>query len=201
MAFLVAIAGGSGAGKSSFVRRLRRYLPGDVSVVALDNYYRDRSEVSEKQRQTINYDAPDALETELLVSDLSALRAGKTIEQPSYDFATHTRRSETTQTTATAVVIVDGILALHYPEVREMVDLRVFLAADPDIRLVRRLRRDIRRRGRDADGVIQQYLSSVRPMHQRYVEPSMQHADIILNCNVPLRAGTYRSLVKRIYQD
>jgi uridine kinase len=178
---IVGIAGGTASGKTTVVQRVVDALGEDrVTVIQHDSYYRDRSSVPPEDRLKINYDHPDALETSLLVEHLRELRVGRSIERPVYDFANHTRRSETVQIAARAAVLVEGILILAEPELRDLLDIRVFVDADSDLRLMRRLERDVSERGRNADAVFEQYLETVRPMHLEFVEPSKRWAHIII---------------------
>ena len=178
---IVGIAGGTGSGKTTVVQRVVEAVgEACVTVVQHDWYYRDRSSVPAEDRAKINYDHPHALETSLLVEHLRELRAGRPIQRPVYDFANHTRRSETVQVTPGAAVIVEGILILADPELRDLMDIRVFVDADADLRLIRRLERDVSERGRAADAVFEQYLETVRPMHLEFVEPSKRWAHIII---------------------
>ncbi len=178
---IVGIAGGTASGKTTVVQRVVDALGEDrVTVIQHDSYYRDRSSVPPEDRLKINYDHPDALETSLLVEHLRELRVGRSIERPVYDFANHTRRSETVQIAARAAVLVEGILILAEPELRDLLDIRVFVDADADLRLIRRLERDVSERDRTADAVFEQYLETVRPMHLEFVEPSKRWAHIII---------------------
>ena len=178
---VIGVAGGTGSGKTTVVHELVRALGGGrVSVVHHDAYYRDASHLTPAQRAAINFDHPDALETDLLVAHLDALRAGRPVEMPVYDFATHTRAAETRIIEPTRAVVVDGLLVLWDARLRERLDVKVFVDTDADVRLVRRLRRDIEDRGRSFDSVLRQYVETVRPMHLEFVEPSKRWADIIL---------------------
>jgi uridine kinase len=178
---IVGFAGGSGSGKTTVVREILRSLhPAPVSVIHHDSYYRDLVHLPFEERAEMNFDHPDALETSLLVEHLTLLRSGKAVEVPVYDFATHTRTDKTRQVEATGVIIVDGILVLADPRLRELLDIKIFVDTDADIRFIRRLRRDIRDRGRSLESVIDQYQRTVRPMHQAFVEGSRAFADIII---------------------
>ncbi len=178
---LLGIAGGSGSGKTTVVREITRNLhPHAVSVIHHDAYYRDLAHVPPVEREKVNFDHPDALETDLLVEHLVRLRRGETVEVPVYDFTTHTRTEQVHRVPATGVVVLDGILVLAEPRLRELLDIKVFVDTDPDIRLIRRLRRDVRDRGRSVESVVAQYLATVRPMHMSFVEGSRAHADIII---------------------
>jgi uridine kinase len=178
---VIGVAGGTGSGKTTVVREIvRRLGPEDVAVVQHDSYYRDRSGISPAERAKVNYDHPDALETSLLVEHLRALREGNAVSVPVYDFSTHTRTAEVVSLTPRKVVIVEGILVLAEPDLRAQMAMRVFVDTDADIRMIRRLRRDIRDRGRTLESVVDQYLETVRPMHLEFVEPSKRHAHIIV---------------------
>jgi uridine kinase len=159
---------------------LRKLHPSPASVIHHDAYYRDLSDRPFEDRLGVNFDHPDALETELLVLHLTSLRAGQPVEIPVYDFSTHTRTARVQRIEATGVIIVDGILVLAEPRLRDLLDIRVFVDTDPDIRFIRRLRRDMRERGRSLESVVEQYLKTVRPMHLAFVEGSRAHADIII---------------------
>lgn len=178
---VLGVAGGSGSGKSTLVRAVLEGLKAEeVSLIHHDAYYRDYSHLPEKPRAEVNFDHPEALETPLLVEHLQTLLSGDPVEVPVYDFTTHTRTPETVRVEPNLVVVVDGILVLSEPELRQLMDIKVFVDTDPDIRLVRRLERDMRERGRSLESVLHQYTTSVRPMHLEFVEPSKRHADIIL---------------------
>lgn len=178
---LVGVAGGSGSGKTTVVREiLHRLRPDRVSVVHHDAYYRDFAHLPPDQRATINFDHPESLETELLHDHLEALLRGESVETPVYDFTTHTRTAATIRVIPTDVIIVDGILVLAEARLRKLMDIRIFVDTDADLRFIRRLARDIEERGRTLDSVVQQYLGSVRPMHLDFVEPSKRWADVII---------------------
>jgi uridine kinase len=178
---ILGVAGGSGSGKTTVVEELLRSLqPAPVSVIHHDSYYKDLVHLPFKERSEVNFDHPDALETSLLVEHLTQLRAGEAVEVPVYDFSTHTRTQEVRHVEPTAVIIVDGILVLADPRLRDLLDIKVFVDTDADIRFIRRLRRDIRDRGRSLESVVDQYQSTVRPMHLAFVEGSRAFADIII---------------------
>ena len=177
----IGIAGGSGSGKTSVTARILERLEHHRAVVILhDSYYRDIGEYDGLPPSEINFDHPDALETPLLVRHLEALRAGRAVEIPSYDYATHTRSPETHRVESAEIIIVDGILIFADPALRELMDIRIFVDTDADERLIRRIRRDTRERGRSLESVLEQYLKTVRPMHLQFVEPSKHWADIII---------------------
>lgn len=178
---LLGVAGGSGSGKTTVVEEiLSRMHPTAVSVIHHDAYYRDLAHLPFEERLRVNFDHPDALETELLVAHLETLRGGEAVDVPVYDFATHTRTDQVERVEATGVIIVDGILVLAEPRLRDLLDIKVFVETDPDIRFIRRLHRDMRERGRSLDSVVEQYLTTVRPMHLAFVEGSRAFADIII---------------------
>lgn len=178
---LVGIAGGTGSGKSTLARRIAWAVgPERITVVTQDNYYHDLSELGFEARTKVNFDHPDSIDATLLCKHLSELRAGKAIEMPRYDFARHTRASGGSLVEPRPVILVEGILVFTWPEVAELLDVRIFVDAPSDIRLIRRMRRDIADRGRDVDSVLGQYQSTVRPMHEAYVAPSRALADLIV---------------------
>lgn len=176
----IGIAGGSGSGKTTIAAAVVEGLHDRVAMIEHDAYYRHRPELSFGARTRVNYDHPDSLETELLVGHLDELRSGNPIEKPVYDFAEHLRSEETVQVKPARVVVVEGILVLAEPSLRDRLDLKVFVDTDGDIRLARRLQRDIEERGRSTDSVLAQYFATVRPMHLEFVEPSKRYADLII---------------------
>ncbi len=177
----IGIAGGTGSGKSTIAHKLATALPTE-SVVTIDHdaYYRDRSDLAIADRQQLNYDHPDALETELLVRHLGKLRADEPVELPVYDFKTHARSLSTRRVSPAPVVIVEGILVFVDPGLRAALDIKIFVDTDADIRVFRRIRRDLEQRGRTFQSVREQYYRTVRPMHLQFVEPSKRWADIII---------------------
>ncbi len=177
----MGVAGGSGSGKTTVVEEILRNLrPTAVTVIHHDAYYRDLAHLPFEERVSVNFDHPDALETSLLVEHLAALRKGKPVEVPIYDFATHTRTREVRAVEPTGVIIVDGILVLADPRLRDLLDIKVFVDTEPDVRFIRRLRRDMQDRGRSMESVVDQYERTVRPMHRAFVEGSRAFADIII---------------------
>lgn len=182
---IIGIAGGTGSGKSTFTNRLEKAFPEDLTVIYYDNYYRCQDEIPFERRILNNYDHPDALETELLIENLAQLREGKTVEGPQYNFSEHNRMKETITIVPKKVMIVEGILTLENPSLRELFDIKIFVDCDADERILRRAKRDIQERGRNFDNVMEQYLTTVKPMHSIYVEPTKVYADIIINsgCN------------------
>ena len=178
--FVIGIAGGTGAGKTTVTRQVTQNLDDDVTRIPLDNYYEDRSELPFDDRADLNYDHPSAFEWDLLTTHLESLLEGQPIAMPQYDFETHTQRDERVTVEPTDVVVVEGILALHDEGLTEMMDLRLYVETDADVRILRRIRRDVLERGRDLAGVIDQYLSTVKPMHERFIEPTKGDADLII---------------------
>jgi uridine kinase len=178
---IIGIAGGSGSGKTTVVRRLMASLGDDkVSVLEHDRYYRDRSDLRLEERAALNYDHPDSLETDLLVQHVKALRAGEPVQVPHYDFARHNRLETFDTLHPRRAIIVEGILIFADAPLRALMDVKVFVDADDDTRFIRRLQRDINDRGRTVQSVIEQYLGTVKPMHLEFVEPSKRYADVIV---------------------
>lgn len=178
---LIGIAGGSGSGKTSVARRLAEALRG-ASVVTLDMdaYYRDLAHLSLDQRRHVNWDHPDAFDVDLLLDHLTALSERRPIDKPIYDYVAHRRGAKTERLEPADVVILDGILTFVDPRLRACCDLKVYVDVDPDLRLVRRIRRDLRVRGRPLDEILEQYLTTVRPMHLEFVEPTKEFADVVV---------------------
>jgi uridine kinase len=178
---VIGVAGGSGSGKTTVVRRILDAL-GDsrVPVLEHDRYYRDRNDLRLEERAALNYDHPDSLETDLMVRHVHELRAGRPVEAPVYDFARHARKEETETIAPGRALIVEGILIFTDPGLRKLMDVKVFVDTDDDTRFIRRLQRDIAERGRTVQSVIEQYLGTVKPMHLEFVEPSKRYADIII---------------------
>ena len=179
--YIIGIAGGSGSGKSTFAQRIKEAFPDQVSLISCDNYYLPHDDLTLEERANLNYDAPYALEFDLMVSHLEALRRGQAVQCPVYDFTQHTRSDAVTEIQPRPIILIDGILIFHDPAMRACMDLKIYVETDADERILRRARRDMRERGRDLDSVIQQYLATVKPMHNAYVEPTKVYADIILN--------------------
>jgi uridine kinase len=178
---VIGVAGGSGSGKTTVVRRILDSLgPDRVTVIEHDRYYRDRNDLRLEERASLNYDHPDSLETDLLVRHLEELRAGRPVDVPVYDFARHARQKTTETMTPRRAVIVEGILIYSDAPLRALMDVKVFVDTDDDTRFIRRLQRDIAERGRTVQSVIDQYLGTVKPMHLEFVQPSKRYADIII---------------------
>lgn len=179
--FALGIAGGTGSGKTTVAERLAEVMgPGNVALLKLDSYYRARNDLSFEQRGRIDYDHPDAFDWPLLLDHVHALLAGRRINVPIYDFDAFDRTNEQAWMDPRPIVIVEGILVLWEPALRQLFDLKVFVDTDADVRLIRRLRRDVAERGRTTENVIEQYLATVRPGHEGFVEPSKRHADVIV---------------------
>ncbi|TDW48508.1 uridine kinase [Flavobacterium sp. 270] len=178
---IIGLAGGTGSGKTTVVHQIMNELPDtEVGVISQDSYYKETHNLSFDERALINFDHPRAIDFELLVKHLKALKAGETIDQPVYSFIQHNRTDDTVSTHPRKVMIVEGILILTNPELRELFDIKVFVHADSDERLIRRLKRDISERGRDIDEVLNRYQNTLKPMHEQFIEPSKAFADIII---------------------
>ena len=178
---IIAIAGGSGSGKSTVARRIAEALtPASVAFIDMDAYYRNHTELTLEERRHLNWDHPDAFDLELLASQLETLALGEAVEKPVYDFVSHLREERTVRIPPSDVVVIDGILLLVDARIRDVCEVKVFVDTDADIRLIRRIRRDVKKRGRSIDEILEQYLTTVQPMHLQFVEPSKRYADIIV---------------------
>lgn len=181
---IIGIAGGTGSGKTSVVEQIVEDLPKDeVCVISQDSYYKDTSNLDYKERQKINFDHPQAIDFDLLVNHLIELKKGNSIEQPIYSFVEHNRLKDTLKTDPKKVVIVEGILILTNPKLRDMFEIKVYVHADSDERLIRRLKRDMAERGRSLEEILNRYQTTLKPMHQQFIEPSKEFADIIIPTN------------------
>jgi uridine kinase len=181
---IIGIAGGTGSGKTTVVQQIIEELPeNEVCVISQDSYYKDTSHLLYDERVKINFDHPQAIDFHLLVQHLKELRKGNSFEQPVYSFVEHNRTGDTITTFPKKVIIVEGILILTNPEIREMFDIKVYVHADSDERLIRRLKRDIAERGRDLEEVLNRYQTTLKPMHQQFIEPTKEFADIIIPTN------------------
>ena len=177
---VIGIAGGTGSGKTTLMNRLIERFGAEVSILSHDNYYKRHDELSYEQRCLLNYDEPDALETDLMARHLDRLRRGESIQCPVYDFTLHNRSDETVTIVPKKVIIVEGILIFTDKQLRELMDIRIFVDTDADVRLCRRIKRDVNKRGRTLESVLEQYQNTVKPMHEKYVEPSKKYADIVV---------------------
>jgi uridine kinase len=178
---IIGIAGGTGSGKTTVVHQIMNELPEtEVGIISQDSYYKDNSNLSFDERALINFDHPRAIDFDLLVHHLQELKAGNNVDQPVYSFVTHNRTDDTIYTHTRKVMIVEGILILAHPELRDLFDVKIFVHADSDERLIRRLKRDIAERGRDMDEVLNRYQTTLKPMHQQFIEPTKAFADIII---------------------
>ena len=177
---VLGIAGGSGSGKTTLMKNLIARFQDDVTVFSHDNYYRPYDELTIEERRKLNYDHPDAFDTDMMIGHLKELKAGHSIECPVYDYATYSRTSETVTVEPRKVILVEGILIFADPALSDLMDIRVFVDADADVRLARRVLRDTEKRGRTVRSVVEQWQNTVKPMHEKYVEPSKKNADIIV---------------------
>lgn len=176
----IGIAGGTGSGKTTITRRIIQEFGGDVSVVYHDNYYKRHDDLTYEERTKLNYDHPNAFDTPLLIEHLEALKAGEPVECPVYDYTVHNRSEKTVTIRPAKVIVVEGILIFAEPELCRRMDIKIFVDTDADVRILRRILRDARDRGRDLESIVTQYLTTVKPMHELFVEPSKRNADIII---------------------
>ncbi|MDB4752870.1 uridine kinase [Winogradskyella sp.] len=197
---IIGIAGGTGCGKTTVVDTILKELTeGEVGIISQDSYYKDTSHLSYDERVKINFDHPRSIDFDLLVDHLKQLKAGKTIEQPIYSFVKHNRTGDTVNTHPRKVIIVEGILILTNKELRDLFDIKIYVHADSDERLIRRLKRDISERGRDIEEVLSRYQNTLKPMHEQFIEPMKKYADIIIPNN---RYNTVAvDIVKTIIND
>ncbi len=177
---VIGIAGGTGSGKTTITRRLVERFGQDVSVIYYDNYYKAHHSMSYEERTHLNYDHPDAFDTELLVKALRDLKRGRTVQCPVYDYSIHDRTEQTITVRPAKVIIVEGILIFQSRELCRQMDIKIYVDTDADVRILRRIVRDVRDRGRSLESVVNQYLTTVKPMHEQFVEPSKRNADIII---------------------
>ncbi|MBU5590928.1 uridine kinase [Clostridium sp. MSJ-4] len=178
---LIGIAGGTGSGKSTIAKEIySRFNEECIAMVEQDSYYKDQSEIPFEERVKINYDHPKAFDTDLLIQHLKALLNGEAVEKPMYDFEEHNRKKETVTVESKDIIILEGILILEDPRIRELLNIKLYVDTDADVRIIRRILRDINERGRSVDSVINQYLNVVRPMHLQFIEPTKRYADIII---------------------
>ena len=177
---IIGIAGGTGSGKSTLAENIEKDFKNNITMISHDYYYKSNSKLPFEERAKLNYDHPDAFETDLLIKHLKQLKKGETIQRPSYSFEKHLREEQTYPVVPKKVILVEGILLFENKTLRDMMDIKIFVDADADIRFIRRLSRDIQERGRTLESVIEQYCTTVKPMHEQFVEPSKKHADIIV---------------------
>ena len=176
----IGIAGGTGSGKTTITRRIIREFGDNVAILHHDSYYKAHNDMSYEERTQLNYDHPDAFDTDLMVDHIRALKRGETVRCPVYDFTVHNRSSRTTEVRPGRVLVVEGILIFADPQVCSELDIKLFVDTDADVRILRRIVRDVRDRGRSLESVVNQYLTTVKPMHEKYVEPSKRNADLII---------------------
>ena len=177
---VIGIAGGSGSGKTTLMKNLLNRFQDDVTVLSHDNYYRPFDEMTMEEKKQVNYDHPDAFETEMLIEHLRLLKAGKAIDCPIYDHATYSRAEQTNRIHPSKVILVEGILIFENKELCSQMDIKIYVDTDADVRLIRRIKRDVAKRGRSLDSVLNQYLGTVKPMHEQFVEPSKKNADLVV---------------------
>ena len=177
---VVGIAGGTGSGKTTITKKLMQHFGGDVSVIYHDNYYKAHHNMSYEERSRLNYDHPDSFDTDLLIQAVKDLKAGRSVTCPVYDYTIHDRSDKVIVVRPAKVIIVEGILIFQSRELCQQMDIKIYVDTDADVRILRRITRDVRDRGRSLEGVINQYLSTVKPMHEQFVEPSKRNADIII---------------------
>ena len=178
---IIGIAGGTGSGKSTFTNRLRDRFGDNITVIYHDNYYKRHDDIPFEERKKLNYDHPDALETDLLIEHIKRLRNGESIECPVYDYTVHNRSDKTVRIDPRKIILIEGIFLLADPRLRSLLDIKIYVEADADERILRRILRDVKERGRDIDNMVEQYLTTVKPMHYLYVEPTRATADIVIN--------------------
>ena len=177
---IIGIAGGTGSGKTTLTQRIKEAFADNIVVLSHDYYYKSNSDLPFEERTKLNYDHPNAFDTDLLVEHMKQLKEGKTIHHPVYSFVEHTRMDETVEVKPAKVIILEGILIFENKELCDLMDIKVFVDTDADLRIIRRLLRDVKERGRDLDSVITQYIGTVKPMHEEFVDPSKKRADIII---------------------
>lgn len=177
---IIGIAGGSGSGKSTLAQNIKKEFEDNIVMISHDYYYKNCPELSFEERRKLNFDHPNAFDTDLLIKHLNILKSGKSIERPSYSFVNHLREENTVTVVPKKVILLDGILIFENKDLRDLMDIKIFVDTDADVRFIRRLARDVQERGRTIDSVIEQYCTTVKPMHEEFVEPSKKFADIIV---------------------
>jgi len=189
---IIGIAGGTGSGKTTVVKRIEKALPPHcVAVVPIDSYYNDTTDMTPEERRAINFDHPDAFDWKLLTEHIKKLKNGEAIEQPTYSYIESNRQKETVHVEPKPVIIIEGIMALHYKKLRDMMDLKIFVDTDNDVRLIRNIRRDVVERGRTVDMVLDRYEKVLKPMHEQFIEPTKKFADLIVPWGVDNRTGIH----------
>lgn len=177
---VIGIAGGTGSGKSTLINRIKEEFSDSITMLSHDFYYKQHNQIPFEERKKLNYDHPDAFDTDLMIEHVKALTEYKPIERPVYDFTIHNRIDETVTVNPAKVIVVEGILIFENKELRDMCDIKVFIDTDADVRIIRRIVRDVEERGRTLESIVSQYLTTVKPMHEQFVEPSKKYADIII---------------------
>ena len=196
---IIGIAGGTGSGKSTFTNRLKKAFGDSISVLYHDNYYKAHDELPFEERKLLNYDHPDAFDSDLLVHDIMELKEGRSIISPTYDYTIHNRAKDTVLVEPRKVILIEGILTLYDPRLRDLMDIKIFVDADADERILRRVIRDTKERGRDIENIVDQYLTTVKPMHYLYVEPTKRLADIVVNSGKnPIAFRIIKNTIKEI---
>ena len=179
-AIIIGIAGGTGCGKSTMIRKIKEEFNDEISILSHDFYYKQHNDITFEERKKINYDHPIAFDTDIMIQHIKELAKGNPIERPVYDFTIHNRVDETVRVEPARVIVVEGILIFENKELRDLCDIKVYIDTDADVRIIRRILRDVNERGRTLDNIVQQYLTTVKPMHDEFVEPSKRYADIIV---------------------
>jgi uridine kinase len=192
---VIGIAGGTGSGKTTLINRIKKEFNDEITILSHDFYYKENSHLPFEERANLNYDHPNSFDTGLMVEHIRQLKEGKSIERPVYDFVIHNRREETVTVESAKVIIVEGILIFENKELLDLFDIKVFIDTDADVRIIRRILRDVRERGRSLDSVVNQYLTTVKLMHEEFVEPSKKNADIIIP------EGGYNSVALQMLND
>lgn len=177
---VIGIAGGTGSGKTTLAKNIAKHFGNDISMLRHDDYYKRHDDIPLEERAKLNYDHPDAFDKELLHAHVEMLKNGKSVDSPIYDYTTHNRSDRTRHVPATPVVVIEGILVFEDAELCNLMDMKIFVDTDADVRILRRITRDVKQRGRTLDSVVKQYLTTVKPMHEAFVEPSKKKADIII---------------------
>lgn len=192
---VIGIAGGTGSGKTTLINRIKKEFDDEITILSHDFYYSENSHLPFEEREKLNYDHPNSFETSFMVEHIKQLKEGNAVDRPVYDFVIHNRKKETVKVQPAKVIIVEGILIFENKELLDLFDIKVFIDTDPDVRIIRRILRDVRERGRSLDSVINQYLTTVKLMHDEFVEPSKKNADIIIP------EGGYNSVALQMLSD